>query len=120
MLTIYSQTNRESPNKNWSVRYEFSNHGAVWFVLEYLGNNKMSVAVYDEDFLRAMRDDASLVTADNSPQEASARNKFGTGRMLRASREVIKCFPTITDWIFSRVTGASDLDERAIRRGTTN
>lgn len=119
MLTIYSQTNRESPNQNWSVRVQLDN-GAVWFVLDYIGNNKMAVSVYDEDFLRAMRDDSSLVTADDSEPELKARNKFGTGRMLRASRDVIKCFPTITDWVFSRVTGVSGLDERAIRRGTTN
>ena len=117
MVTIYSQTNRESPNRNWSVRVQLDN-GAAWFMLEYIGNNKMSVSVYDEDYLRAMRDDNSLVTTDGSEPELKARNKFGTGRMLRASREVIKCFPTITDWVFTRVTGASDPDERAIRRGT--
>lgn len=119
MLTIYSQTNRESPNRNWSVRVQLDN-GAVWFVLEYLGDNKMSVAVYDEEFLRDMRDNPALVTADNSESELKARNKFGAGKMLRASRDVIKCFPTITDWVFTRVTGTSDPDERAIRRGTPN
>lgn len=117
MITIYSQTNSTSTSRNWSVRVQLDN-GAVWFVLEYMNNNKMSVSIYDEELLRSMRDDISLVTADDSPQERAARNKYGTGRMLRACRDVMDCFPTITDWVFGRVTGGSGLGERVIHRGT--
>lgn len=107
MLCIYPQ----NASGQWPVRCQFDN-GAVWFIVSNYDGESADLYVYDEDVLKATRDNPALVDTHESHYDILAKNKFGSGRILRALRALRSSFPTVKFWKYKRESGATTRAER--------
>jgi hypothetical protein len=90
--------------------------GAVWAVIDPIGDTAANVAVYEEKAaLAAWRDPSVIERTGDSPEMAAARNRFGTGIIKSILRGVRETMPQVKEWTYKRVTGVGG-SERRVRR----
>lgn len=104
------------PDGSWLLRCELDN-GAIWFWLRGDCRGDMNVSIFDEELLIAMNTQVGVIENDNSKYDISARNKYGTARILRACRLSMACFPAVKNWVYERISGASNGGERMTANG---
>lgn len=80
--------------------------GTVWAVVHRLGNAEAGLDVYEQDAALASRGLTDDV-AHQLPQAVAARNRFGTGLMLRAMKIVRAATPDVRRWVYERKSGAN-------------
>lgn len=87
--------------------------GTVWVLVEPIGEGAASLAVYEMAAALAHlnRTDED---AQRLPEVEAARNKFGTGLMLRILREVRDSMPEVKVWEWERKSGAN-IGRHAVR-----
>lgn len=87
--------------------------GAVWALVWPEGAGAARIAIYEQDMALAARDHPEVILLHgSSPEERRAKNRFGTGQMLRVIREVRRAYPDVRFWLYDRVSGAAPGDAK--------
>lgn len=77
--------------------------GSVVALVRPIADGTADVEIYEEAACRSCGDEATW---------ALARNRFGTGLMLRITREIVRRFPLVTTWAWERMGGVRPFSPR--------
>lgn len=82
--------------------------GTVWALVRPKGRGRASLDIYEQETaLAAHRNPRVIVERGESPEEVSARNRFGTGIMLRICRFLKSEYAWVREWTYERVSGSN-------------
>lgn len=83
--------------------------GVVWALVYVQGDGEARLEVYEQAAVVAGSRPGAYDGREATPEDEAAKNRFGTGRILRVLRSVKEAFPGVKRWVYRRVSGGGPL-----------